>query len=510
MASGLSAAEWPAGVGADGWAEYVTFSDLTQYTGAFGTGTTAVEQINHLATHNLFRAACETFLGGFAKVVDQARLAVEASFTEQGHEPHYALFMAFLKLLEHARDSANTLSAKHLDFYYRQVLGLRERPARPSQAHVLVQLAKHVDAHLIARGSLLRAGKDAAGADIHFAVDHDLVANKATVTELQRVYRHPATKPLPADHGRIFARPAVDPGQPWHPFAEEVFANGQLQAIDMPPAEVGFAIASHHLWMAEGVRSVDVGFEASPPSGFIGKQVPMKARCRLTSAKGWIEKEVHSLSVRDGRLHLEIGLDGNDPPVTPYDPAVHGYTFATTLPMLMVQLVNEAGAPWDYPTLEGCDVHGITLEVDVKGLKTVVLSNDHGPVDGSQPFLAFGSTPREGSSLVIGSREVFQKSPTSVAVDVTWMPGVAAHGDHAHGQRRHPVPRDLEGHRPAAAGHHDQTLHVQRGLRGPLRRSGPHSRRAVLDGGADGFRPAPAQRRLRHRHVPGGARQVHR
>ena len=45
-----------------------------------------------------------------------------ATFEWNGHEPHYALFLAFLQLLEYARDEANGLTAEHLDFYYRDVL----------------------------------------------------------------------------------------------------------------------------------------------------------------------------------------------------------------------------------------------------------------------------------------------------------------------------------------------------------------------------------------------------
>ena len=150
-----------------------------------------VDQVNHLATHNLFTAICDTFLAVYARVVDEARAAVEATFEWDGHEPHYALFLAFLKLLEYARGEANELTARHLEFYYRDVLRLAERPAEPGQAHVLVELAKHVDAHLLAAGTLLKAGKDDTGADAHFAVDRDLVANEAVVADLKKLYRHP-------------------------------------------------------------------------------------------------------------------------------------------------------------------------------------------------------------------------------------------------------------------------------------------------------------------------------
>ena len=421
---GLSAPEWTAGSGVADWAAYLDV-DPTDFTGAYGDGT-VVEQVNHLATHNLFTEACEAFLAAHARVVDESRAALEESFTDPGHAPHYALFMAFLRLFEHARTEMNTLTGKHLMFYYRNVLGLGQQPAEPSHAHLLVQLAKHVERHLIAEGTLLKAGKDAQGTDAYFVTDRDLVANKGAVAELKSLYRHPADGPLPADRGRIFACPAVDTesGASWHPFVEEVLTDGQVASIDMPPAQVGFAIASHHLWMAEGKRTVHVSLATNPASKEAFTKLDLL--CRLTTTKGWIDKRVDSLSVDQvGRLVLEIDLAGGDPPVTPYDAATHGYSFATSLPVLLVLLAHEDQhqntVPWDYPRLVDKDLVDVTVRVDVKGLKSVTLSNDQGPVDGSKPFLAYGSTPTANSSLVIGSKEVFQKGPSSLRVDGTWM-----------------------------------------------------------------------------------------
>lgn len=65
---GLSASEWPAGAGQANWAAYATVQP-GDYTEAYGSGTTAVERINHLATHNLFTAATGAFLAVYARVV---------------------------------------------------------------------------------------------------------------------------------------------------------------------------------------------------------------------------------------------------------------------------------------------------------------------------------------------------------------------------------------------------------------------------------------------------------
>jgi Baseplate J-like protein len=408
--------DWPQGVGVADWAAYQTL-DLTEPTTAFGTIATDVARVNHLATHNFFTAACETFLGGYARLVEDAGEALRASFQRSGHQPHYALFLAFLRLFDYARGEVNTLAQKHLDFYYRRVLQLAERPAVPSQAHVLAELAKHVDSHLLEEGTLLKAGRD-----VQFSLDRDLVANKAAVTELKSLYRHHNSSPsetLPHLDGRIFASPVTNEGESWHPFAKKTYADGQLTSIDMPPAEIGFAIASHHLWLAEGTRAIEVQV-GPPPSTGKGNESSeqVNLRCRLTTQKGWLEKQVNRVDTGHGGIAFRLGIDANDPAITPYDPKVHGYGFDTAQPVLLVTLQHPADAPWSYALLAATPVTSLTLFTGAWGMKTLAVSNDQGPVDAAKPFLAFGSTPTSNSSLVVGSKEAFQKAPTS-----TWLVG---------------------------------------------------------------------------------------
>ncbi len=422
--TGLSP-EWSDGVA---WGAFISVP-IAAYVGAYGPGTTAVDQVNHLATHALFTEICDRFLAVYSRVVEEAGAALEASVARNGHQPHYALFLAFLRLLGHVREQVNGLTAAHRTFYYRDVLQLVERPAEPEHAHALVELAKRRDSREVPAGTRLKAGKDADGADRHFSVDRDLVANRATVEDLRRLYRHPGSAPLPLHHDRIFAATVDGDGQPWGPFAEKVHVDGALTSIAMPPAEVGFAVASHQLWLAEGTRRIGVEFRGrglgargsrktgkrSKAKG-AAKTIAVDLRCRLTTEDGWAEKLVDELRVTDTGLELRIELGGDDPPIVPYDPEVHGLGLSTSMPVLLVTLLHRNDAEWDYGTLERIDLSDVSVSVAVQGLKSVEVANDQGPVDPAKPFLPYGAAPRKGSALVVGSKEVFQKSPTSVTV----------------------------------------------------------------------------------------------
>jgi hypothetical protein len=102
-------------------------ASIEKDSSVYGTGSGVFARINHIATHNLFTSIFDQFLKVYARIVGDAKQALAETFTKwDRHEPHYALFLAYLRLFEYARSEANTLTGRHLDFYYREVLRLKE------------------------------------------------------------------------------------------------------------------------------------------------------------------------------------------------------------------------------------------------------------------------------------------------------------------------------------------------------------------------------------------------
>jgi len=391
-------------------------------------------RINHCSTHNLFRSVFDQFLRVFARVGSDAQGALDILLNAPGHAPHYALYLAFLQLAEYARTAGNRLTQRHLDFYYRTILGLKESPAQPGHVHLIAELAKQAASFDFAAGTLFKAGKDSAGKDAFFANTADFVANKATIAGLKTVYRH-GTEPITSgdlDNGRIFASPVAnsDDGQgapltsvdkSWQPFFDKIYTDGNLSKIDMPMANIGFAIASHYLYVAEGTRKITLQLTAhgTLPASAQG-DFTAAVQCWFTTAKGWLQKAPVSFAHANNGLELVVQLEGADDPVTPYVPKVHGYNFDTDLPILLVTLVQDVKAAYAYPDLQDVQIASADLTVDVKGMKTLPVATDFGPVDLSKPFQPFGSSPAANSALVVGSAEIFQKKLSSAEVDINW------------------------------------------------------------------------------------------
>ena len=432
--------KWVADNPAD-WNSYVT--SITADASVYGAGT-VFERANHLATHNLFTTIFDQFLKVYARVVSEAKEALAATLTKQdNHEPHYALFLAFLRLLESARAEANKLTGRHLDFYYRDILRLKEKPATPGKAHLLVELAKHVSQHELKSGELFKAGKDNRGIDAFFASERALVANQAKVAELKTVYRHGSEQvgtDANADkqEGRLYAAPVSnsDDGagaeltstdQSWHPFFNKTYPNGKLQEIQMPKAEIGFAVASHYLYLNGGYRRIKLDFTLK-----VKLTIQALVTVYLTTEKGWLPVNT-ILSINDtDKAILLFALEADAPAIRPYNQKVHGGDFQTEHPIAKVLLRHDADQLYDYAKLESINVTGYTISVAVgldesgkpseakPGLKSLAVSNDLGPIDTAKPFQPFGPAPQTGASLTLGSREVTQKNNLTISLKIVW------------------------------------------------------------------------------------------
>ncbi len=419
----------------DGSPDWATFVAAIAQDGAvYGTGATLFEKNNHIATHNLFTAIFDQFLKTYARTVSDAKVELEKTLTEwDKHDPSYTLFLAFVRLNEFARQETNTLTARHLDFYYREILQLKEKPATPGQAHLLLELAKHIDQHLVETGEDFKASKDDKGIEAFFGSNRDLVANKAKVVELKTVYRH-VNRPgdvLAGMNHRLFASPVANSSdglgapidtepQSWHPLFNKSYFNGALQSINMPRADVGFAVASHYLFLAEGTRKITLDFEVADLNLAVNVDLDAFFTAFLTTKDGWLEKSlVHLKKTSATNLQVELVLSGNDPAIIPYNTKTHGYQFGAELPVL--RLMMRQNLPFYlYLFFQSARITSVAITVDVKGLKTLSVTNDFGSVDTSKPFLPFGAIPIPGNKFVIGNKEIFQKLCIDAKLNIGW------------------------------------------------------------------------------------------
>ncbi len=437
------------------WNAYVT--DIDPDESIFNNPLTAFADdflsIEHAANHNLFTGIFDTYLSTYTKIIQEAETELLKTLESyDAHTPHYALFLSFLMLFRFTQTHSNTITQRHLDFYYKEVLRLQPRKAEANKVHVLGELAKQVDSYLLKQGTLLKAGKDSLKKDVNYQLDADSVFNKAKVAQLKTFYKaasadsikEPGTSTVKQNNtGRVFASPAsnTDDGieakltsanKEWPPFVHKVYKEAELERIAMPKAQLGFALASHYLYLTEGERKVFIRLVTNNNSALNGKHI----ECYLTTEKEWYK--VESLTIASSGKKLSDGttncaeisftIPGSAPAIVNYNAARHGGTFNVALPMLKIYLVNDDASLYEYDALKDITITKTEIRVEVgmdgtysqKGLKNLQLSNDFGVLDASKPFMPFGANPKKDTGFVIGSKEIFSKKSSAVTLNIEW------------------------------------------------------------------------------------------
>jgi hypothetical protein len=418
------------------WTDYVNSigKDDSIFNNPLVNPADSYERIEHAANHNLFTGLFDTFLTYYTGIVKEANAELLRTLESyDAHPAHYALFLSFLRLFVFAKNHINTITRRHLDFYYREVLKLQPRPAVANKVHILGELAKQVDEYLLAAGTGLKAGKDSLGKDVAYALNADAVFNKAKAAQLKTFYYEDRAFASPVTNSEDgLGAGLTSAGKEWHPYVHKVYEDGVLKGISMPKAQLGFALASHYLYLTEGERKVFIRLVTNPASMLVGKHID----CRLTTEKGWYKVNSPVISSTGKKFsdnitacsEISFTIPGSDPAIVNYNQAVHGGTFNCELPVLKIYLINEDNSAYEYDLLKDTTVTNVEIRVEVgmdsvpnqNGIKNLLISNDAGPVDPSKPFMPFGSQPKKDASFIIGHKEIFSKKNASVKLNIEW------------------------------------------------------------------------------------------
>lgn len=231
----------------------------------------------------------------------------------QYNSPHFALFIAFLKIFKHAQDEMNKITKKHLDFYYRDVLHLTEKKAVPDQVYLIFELAKHVSSTLLKKYTQFKAGKDELGNNVFYETKQETSLNKATVAEIKTVFTNKhnifsGLSPYPKNDYRIYhsikansedgaGAELTNDDKSWRTFGGIKFPNlksGNADALvaDRPLSEIGFAIASPNLYLAEGERIITLYLNLPKTTNLenlFDEMVYDAFRLKFSGEEKWIE-----------------------------------------------------------------------------------------------------------------------------------------------------------------------------------------------------------------------------
>jgi hypothetical protein len=365
----------------------------------------------------------------------------------QNITPHLALFISFIKLLEISQNRFNRLTKKHLDFYYSQILDIQKLPATPDKVHLIFELAKNVLDAKIAENTELDGGKDAIGKKRIYQTSEELIANQIKVSQLKSVYNdHGHSKIKAAASANSYDGAGTEfPGGEikWWPFGyyedkAELKASGKEPTYpELTDARLGFAVSAEILELQEGERNIQLTVEFSSALNAISfNQLRDNIEISCSGEKKWLGpfQLQQQISDPDGKTIFTTGLDStnkilklafqvpkDEKAVVGYNSAVLGEHFSTALPVcrMLIKTGNTDGHSL-YRNLVEKPVKNIMVNIDVRGVKSLLLESDIGTLNAAKPFYPFGTQPVKKSNFYINYPEVFKKDWKNLAVSIDW------------------------------------------------------------------------------------------
>ncbi|MBK6265145.1 hypothetical protein JKA74_08855 [Marivirga sp. S37H4] len=415
-------------------------------------GETIREKISHSVKQLTF--LFKDFLRGVTSVVNAAPQLLLKSLKSGIHAPQNALLITFVKLFEHVKGDLNQITRKHLDYYYYHKLQQKFHDAIPDRVHLHFLLADHVSKHVIERNTLFVAGVDEDGYEYLYSADHELILNKASVTDIKVLYL--SKNPMIAEgdkyqltsniyHKEVGITTGNVNNSPlsFATFGEEQYALGEGKR-SMQMSEIGFAISSPVLLLKEGNRKVrmDLRFNLKSMSSLVSfledfsieeklsadgafhKVFSNSFNVHLSSSDGWHPIENYKIAPKkawtDGILSIFFELDLAAPAILPLNEEHEDYEkFGSGWPFMKITLSTDK-AMYAYSYMRDLIIEECTINVEVDQIKGLQVFNNLGKLDVSSPFYPFGTIPNQGSYLLIGYDELFKKEINDITLDLEW------------------------------------------------------------------------------------------
>lgn len=435
----------------------------------FGTNFLQEPEVSHFRFGEIFKSTYKSIL--FVKEFGGKRFETEY-FESKFHHPHIGLLLAFFRLFQEIQSDINTFTGKHLDFYYKKLLGQGPLPGRFLTAIIGINpVKKPFNWHLPAAQKIRLTLPDKQ--ELDFETLFEAPVNQARISEIliffQGSYRPFEGSVLEEStllnrlyESKCFIRDILDPGHTIkdvsgnYPMVlgEDQNDKGPSEQT-MKESEIGWAVSSPVLILDEGnvVVTLSIGLVPSSLKLFSEQlfklqklkeglsrsksgETPISERERIgfvktflkdsfillyTAAEGWLNADSLFIHYMEEENCLEISFEllSTEARPFPYFSDVHGGDFNTSWPMVKITLSNQASLH-PYKIIKVLEASDISLTVEVKGVENVTLSNQFGKLDWSSPFQPFGPLPSQGSYLRIKNPFIFHKYLHACQLHLKW------------------------------------------------------------------------------------------
>ena len=376
----------------------------------------------------------------------RAKPLFEKSLKERSiHKAHMGLILSFFDLFKNLQLDLNSLSKKHLDFYYRSVLMQEPKNITPQKMFVYFDINQNQKTINLSANTDVIVGQYDNGDNILYSTTNEINLYNTKINELSTFFISKSNRFDYNSNFRLvsglYSKTHCKSNDELLKFNqnEDVFSTlgeeqflktNSMQTMDV--ARVGFAISSSTLSLAKSSREIIFKIQFTPNSiktltnliidisnhrGVSEEEIFSEIFDEMflinyTNSEGWETVESYTIIYPDdwseGEIKVQVLLDKRKSSVDNYNEEIHQKNYNLDFPIFEF-LLNSGDFYHSYSFLAGMELSKIDIEVNVKGLNKLIAFNKQGEVDLNGEFEILGASPTKGSSIIIGSNELFCK-----------------------------------------------------------------------------------------------------
>lgn len=312
------------------------------------------EYAKHLHYYNNNNQIDGDWSAFFSEIYDYERQEVDMAHLENMMEnasvkPHLALMLAFLKLFLIQQENLNGITERHLDFYYKDILGFEPRKGEAGKVTVFLELNKNASHAFIPKGTLFEAGKDADGKPIRYEAADEMSVNRIKIASVKTLSKSDGLVDLKFSKSKETS--------------ENTETDNPAASNKENKKPYSIIITSPILNQPDGTKAITFNVAISAET--------IK---ECTTSKGWSSIE---------------NLSSISEAIVPYDPAIHGEGFDTTYPMLRLSTS-------DAKEFNNLISNIKNLTVAVTDSQNCMIENKYGTFMNKAGFYPFGAIAAQG------------------------------------------------------------------------------------------------------------------
>ena len=444
-------------------------------------------------------ALFESVIAKFNNLVKASRSYIARNnILEAQFLPQIGLLISFLDLYQSAQVRINDFNRRHLEYYYKEVLGLKPKRGHADQLNIIIEPEIGIKQLEIKPSELLIAEVPNEKQPIIYELKYPITLSPATIAEVKTIFvsqfAQVASKNIEIDNiieNQVYqASPKVfsvadyqknkDNYISWPCLGEDQQGKlGNMRTMDN--SNLGIYIASPLLYLPEGERTITIKIKLESKSFesirdyFLSYTAAINANkykygeqteeseksaktietiiyellssafvITYTSPKGW--ESITKYFVKfdptpNGAEAIEIILKLNaaKEPIDNYNHGIHKLNFDSKFPIVRIGL-NNFSKHYAYSFLQDIIMERITIKSDVKGFRSLLLQNSIGLVSPTSPFQIFGPQPILGSFLDIKNTNVFNRYLKDFSINIGWLNLPREYGGFENYYKEYPEP----------------------------------------------------------------------